>query len=150
MFRKTILTTFFILGLFTAFQAHAHDGATGVVKERMDLMKVIGKNTKAIAPIAMGAADMDLKAVEKGAMAISRAAKLVVDKFPKGSISMVSEAKENIWTNWEEFSGQLNMMAIDANNLAKLAQDQEEFELLEAFEKLVAGCKKCHREYRQK
>ncbi len=150
MFRKTLMIAALSAAFFSMTSAQAHDGAMGVVKERMELMKIIGKNTKAIAPIAMGSADMDLKAVETGAMAIQQAAKKVVLKFPKGSTSDVSEAKANIWTDWEKFVGLMKSLSEDAGGLAQLARDGEDFELTDAFSKMSNNCKKCHTDFRQK
>jgi len=130
--------------------AMAHDGATGIVKERMDMMKVIADNTKKIAPIAMGSADMDLKAVVDSAGIIAATAKMVSKKFPEGSTSMASEAKENIWTNWDQFNGLMLSLEKDAMDLRNLAQAGEEFELLDAFGKMSNNCKKCHTDFRQK
>lgn len=136
--------------LFSVSIASAHEGAEGVVKERMELMKTIGKNTKRIAPIAMGSADMDLKAVEESATEIANAAKMAIHKFPKGSTSMVSEAKENIWTDWEKFEGLMKSLTADAEALAELAKKGEEFELGDGFGKMASNCKKCHTDFRQK
>jgi len=150
MFHKTLAfctigATF--LALSTAF---AHDGATGVIKERMDLMKIIGKNTKMIAPMATGGADLDLKAVGASAAAISEAAKQAASKFPEGSLSEQSEAKPNIWTDWEKFSGLIESLAADSAALATAASNGDDAAILPAFGKMTGNCKTCHTEFRQK
>ncbi|NVK17226.1 MAG: cytochrome c [Methylocystaceae bacterium] len=150
MFRRTQPAILFSIIFLSLSGAQAHDGATGVVKERMDLMKTIGKNTKMVAPIAMGSADMDLKAVEDGATAIQNAAIMALEKFPEGSTSEHSEAKANIWTDWDKFSGLMKSLAADAGALAQLAKDDEDFELTDAFSKMANNCKNCHTEFRQK
>lgn len=134
----------------SSFGAQAHEGATGVVKERMELMKSIGTNTKTIAPIAMGSMDMDLKAVEEGAEAIAEAAKKALTKYPEGSKDAITEAKENVWTDWQKFEELMNDLSSNADTLAKLAREGEEFELTDAFTKIATTCKKCHMEFRAK
>ncbi|WP_417795260.1 c-type cytochrome [Terasakiella pusilla] len=150
MFHKTFLTVAISALLLSSFSANAHDGATGVVKERMDLMKSIGKNTKTIAPIAMGSMDMDLKTVEEGATNIAKAAKEALTKYPEGSLDDITEAKENIWTDWAKFEDLMKDLSSNAEALAKLAADGEEFELTDAFTKMAGTCKKCHMEFRVK
>lgn len=150
MFRKIVMAAAISGAFFALTPAQAHDGATGVVKERMDLMKTIGKNTKMVAPIAMGSADMNLKAVEEGATAIQKAATMALEKFPEGSTSEKSEAKANIWTDWDTFSSLMKSLADDAGALAQLAKDGEDFELTDAFGKMASNCKKCHTDFRQK
>ncbi len=136
--------------VFSTGAVMAHEGATGVIKERMELMKTIGKNTKVIAPIATGAMDMDLKTVEKLADQIAKNAKAMLDKFPAGSNSHVSEAKDEIWQDWEKFTGLMKDLSTNAAALAKLAKDGEEFELEEAFNKVRGNCRQCHRSFREK
>jgi cytochrome c556 len=150
MFRKALMIAVIGSALFSLTSAHAHSGAEGVIKERMELMKSIGKNVKMIAPIATGAADMNLKAVEEAALAISEAAATAPTKFTKGSLSKESEAKAEIWDNWAEFEGLLNNLSADAAKLSQLAKAGEEFELAEQFGKMTKNCKACHTKFREK
>lgn len=150
MFHKSLPFCAFGAALLTLSAAFAHDGATGVVKERMDLMKIIGKNTKAIAPIATGAADLDLNIVANSANAIAAAAQQAAHKFPEGSLSEHSEAKPNIWTDWNKFSGLIKTLANDARALENIAKSGDEAALLPAFGKMTENCKSCHTEFRQK
>lgn len=150
MLRKFSILAVLSAILLSPLAAYAHGSAVGIVKERMDLMKFIGQNTKLIAPIAMGSADMNLKAVESAAKAISEAAAKAAAKFPEHSTSMTSEAKPNIWENWAEFEGLLNKLSQDAAKLSQMAKDEEEFELIDQFGKMANNCKTCHTKFRQK
>jgi len=150
MIGKKIIATAICGVCLASVSVHAHDGATGVVKERMELMKTIGKNTKALAPMATGMADMDLAAVEKAAGAIAATAPKVADKFPKNSLSEASEAKANIWENWDKFTGLLDSLAKDARALEAAAKAGKEDAILPAFGKMTKNCKDCHTEFRQK
>lgn len=149
MFRKSLLALTVSAILFALNPALAHDGATGIIKERMKVMKFIGQNTKMIAPFAMGALDMNYKSVETSAQQISMAAESALAKFPKGSTSEESEAKPNIWENWAEFEGLLKKLSADAAQLQEMAKN-EEFDLQEQFEKMAGNCKTCHTKFRQK
>ncbi len=150
MFSKKLLCAIACAIAFSTSPLMAHDGATGVVKERMDLMKTIGKNTKAIAPIAMGSAEMNLKAVEEAATTISNAAKEAVTKFPEGSHTKETAAKIEVWAKWDEFAGLMKSLETDSAKLAAMAKAGEEFELIDGFNKMISNCKNCHTKFRNK
>ncbi len=150
MIRKSILSLAVAGALLSSFtSAQAHDGATGIIKERMKVMKFIAQNTKMIAPYAMGSSEMNFKAVEGAAMQISMAAQNVMAKFPKGSTSEESEAKPNIWENWDEFLDMLTTLSADAAKLSVIAKNNEDG-VMEQFGKMTGNCKSCHTKYRQK
>lgn len=95
--------------------AVAHGGATGIVKERMDAMGVMGKVMKSLSAMMRGETKYDAGAVRKGAQAIEvHSGEALTKLFPKDSIMGPSEAKPEIWSNWQEFvdlSGQLKLFA---------------------------------------
>ena len=150
MFRTGLLAIAITATLFTLSPALAHDGAVGVIKERMKLMKFMGQNTKQIAPYAMGSLEMNLKAVEGAAINISIAAKNAIAKFPEHSISKESEAKPNIWENWGEFKTLLEKLSEDAGVLAQMAKDGKDTDIGMQFGKMANNCKTCHTKFRQK
>ena len=83
----------------------AHGGATGIVKERMDGMVALGKAVKAITPMMMGQETYDAdKVVEFGASVRAHSGEALTKLFPEGSGGMLSEAKENVWSDWDEFA----------------------------------------------
>jgi cytochrome c556 len=76
--------------------AVAHQGATGIVKERMDTMSEIASNMKALA--AMVKSDkVDPDAAREIGSRVAEQARLFPTQFPKGSLSKVSEARAQIW-----------------------------------------------------
>lgn len=149
MLRKNLalLTVLFCLVSFQS--THAHEGAVGIVKERMKVMEFIAQNVKMIAPFIMGSLDMNYNAVAGSASQISMAVDTVLTKFPEGSLSEESEAKPEIWQNWNEFETLFKKLATDAGKLAQMAKD-EEFDLMEQFQTMTSNCKTCHTKFRQK
>lgn len=112
------LSVFFLSGALVVSgvaAAVAHGGATGIVKERMDAMGAMGKAMKSLSAIMRGETEYDAKAVRKGAEILqSHSGEALTKQFPEGSIEGPSEAKPEIWSNWEEFSsisGQLELFA---------------------------------------
>jgi len=88
-----------------AAAALAHSGASGIVKQRMDAMGVMGDTVKALSEMMRGEKAYDPDAVRAGAARIrSHAGEALLKQFPEGSRSGPSEAKEEIWSNWDEFA----------------------------------------------
>ena len=94
----------------------AHGGATGVVKERMDLMDNLKGAIKNLKPIFRGKKDYDVEQIKQYALVIrDNAGDHMTKLFPEGSLQKPSEAKPEIWIEWEEFQR-------IANNLERLGQ----------------------------
>ncbi|WP_193175433.1 c-type cytochrome [Oricola nitratireducens] len=103
------------LGLASVAAAYAHGGATGIVKERMEAMESMGDVVKKLSAVMRGETEYDAAAVKAGAETIRKhAGKAITELFPEGSAGGPSEAKPDIWSNWDEFSalaGQLETLA---------------------------------------
>lgn len=126
----------------------AHEGAEGVVKERMDAMSAIGQANKPLAGIARGRADFDLKTVQENARIIAdNAGASFVDLFPEGSLTGETEAKADIWENFDDFAKFAK--ELEENALA-LSQIESEAEFAAAFKAVGNTCSGCHKKYREK
>lgn len=98
----------------SALSAFAHGGATGIVKERMDGMATMGGAVKTISRM-FRSGNYDAELVKTGADAILKhSGEQLLSLFPKGSDGGSSEAKPEIWTDWDGFESlaeQLNVYA---------------------------------------
>lgn len=111
-----------ISGLSTL--ALAHGGATGIVKERMDGMMAMSKIVKSLSAMMRGDTEYDADAVKAGAAAIkSHAGETLTALFPEGSASDKSEAKPEIWSDWETFSAYAEQLEVYADGLAAAADN---------------------------
>ena len=105
-----------ISGLSTL--ALAHSGATGIVKERMDGMKAMSEVVKSLSAMMRGDTTYDPETVRKGAAVIrSHAGKGLTNLFPEGSQKHGSEAKPEIWSNWQMFSEFASQLEVYAEGL---------------------------------
>ena len=141
-----------VLVLLTAGSAVlAHNGATGIVKERMEAMKSIAGATKGIAKLDwsdVGAARMQ---ATKHAVTLQKHAADINRLFPEGSIMGPSEAIPAIWDRPAEFAkiaAALEKAASDFSAVAANASSKEE--ILPQFEAIGATCKACHEDFRKK
>ncbi len=129
--------------------AVAHMSATGVVKERMMLMKDISKNMREIASMMKGEADYDSEKISRFASNIaSKGGERITKLFPDGSLDEPTEALPSIWQDWAKFKAVSGQLEIAANDLKATSGDQ--FDAMGAFQKLAQTCGACHRTFRQK
>ncbi len=129
--------------------ALAHSGATGIVKQRMDVMSDVGEQMKTIAAIMKGEVAFDGQVVSSAAAKMATHAEMIPQLFPEGSIDGPSEALPAIWQDWEEFTQLGSSLKDKAGALASVAQTAKSpTDLTEALVAVGATCKGCHEKFR--
>lgn len=119
-----VMTIAGTLVLAGAAAALAHGGATGIVKERMDAMDEMGDVMKSLSSIMRGDKDYDAAAVRSGAEVIqSHSGEALTKLFPEHSIEGPSEAKPEIWSNWQEFKSLADQLELFAAALGQGADN---------------------------
>jgi cytochrome c556 len=127
--------------------AAAHEHATGVVKERMDLMETMSRRLKAIRERIDGKRDLD--AIKGDAEGIASLAPHVAHLFPKGSTQRPTDARNTIWQNWADFERKATVLETESKKLADTRPD--DFGALSAQVRAVSdACGACHQAYRVK
>lgn len=149
------LTGVVTLTLFMGTLAVAHQGATGVVKERMDQMGGVAKAMKALGAMFKGEQPYDAEAARalSSTIAASSGSELSV-LFPKHSMDPPTEARHEIWTDWDKFSSLADEMQASALALAKGAANPADGSAgpkpVDLFRELAGTCKACHQDFRIK
>jgi cytochrome c556 len=139
-------------GVLTAISMWAapgsgHEHATGVVKERMDMMEAMAKSMKVITDRIKN--KRDLAAVKTEAEAIAEHAPHMTHLFPPGSRQPPTDARATIWQSWPDFEGKARALAIESAKLAKM--DLGNFAAVSAqVEAVSRSCTACHAKYRVK
>jgi cytochrome c556 len=112
---------------------------------RSDLMKIVGKNTGILGDMASGKAAHDAAAAEGAKAAIIEAAgKIEATFMEQGAADPASEAKPEIWTNWDAFLADAKALSDAAG-----AMDVASAETIGAGMAALGGaCKDCHTEFR--
>ena len=112
------------MAIAAAATAYAHGGATGIVKERMDAMGAMGNAVKTIAPMMRGEAEYDANVVRSAAETFKAHAGIEMTRlFPEGSGGAPSEARGEVWTNWDEFAEIAKQLEIYAKGMAAAAEN---------------------------
>lgn len=106
----------------TAVTAWAHGGATGVVKERMELMEKMGDDMKALTAMMRGVQPYDAAAVRQLAERMrAHGGDAITSLFPEGSLDKPSEARPRIWRDWPRFEALSARLSEVAGALAAAA-----------------------------
>lgn len=83
----------------------AHNGATGMVMERMNGMTSMRDVMRDLAPMMQGEVAFDVRAVQTaGATLMAHSGENMSKLFPKEAIPAASYAKEEIWSDWDKFA----------------------------------------------
>jgi cytochrome c556 len=114
-------------------------------KARSDLMRVVGKNTGILGDMAGGKAAYDAAAAETAKAAIVEAAGMIEATFKdQGAADPASEAKPEIWANWDYFLANAKALGDAAG-----AMDIASAETIGAGMGALGGaCKDCHTDFR--
>ena len=124
----------------------AHEGATGIIKERMERFKENKEGMKVI----KGNLGKDTTLIAQKASEIETWANEMANFFPEGSNQAPSEALSTIWTNFEDFKAKAVANATAASDLKTLAQSgADESALINGFKALGKTCKDCHNDYKE-
>ena len=122
--RQMKLTTGLIaMGIaFTGATALAHSGASGIVLERMKGMTAMRDVMRDLAPIIQGAQPYDALAVsEAGYVIAAHSGDTMRALFPDNSLSGVTYAKSNIWSEWQEFAALADELGVYGKALSSAA-----------------------------
>jgi len=139
------------LAMSASITATAHEGASGVVKERMDDMETIGQQVKIMVPMLKGTLPYDPTQVATSAGIIERHSGDSFTKlFPEDSTGKPSEALPEIWDEWEKFSDIASELELSANALKTVAVNNGSVDDFKAaLGAMLKTCKSCHSSFRE-
>ena len=130
--------------------AAAHMGATGVVKERMELMKTVANANKSIRDMVGGKETLDITKVASAAKTIAEHGTRIAALFPAGTGGGVSEAAPKIWEDPDGFKARADATVKAARALEAAAKLNDLPAVSQASRALGRTCSGCHRDYRIK
>lgn len=145
--KKAVFAAWFLVTLLTASFVGAHQGATGIVKERMDAFKRSQTQLKAAAKAAKSG---EFETVERLAQSLSEWGRIMPSTFPEGSLYPPSEASPDIWTDFARFTALAQDFSASADRLAVAATAQDGQSVMNAIGAVGHSCKSCHKLFREK
>ncbi|MEL6947634.1 MAG: cytochrome c [Pseudomonadota bacterium] len=131
--------------------AFPHQGATGIVKERMDAMKSVAAATKALARLSWSDIPKARQSAAGHARTISAHADEMLALFPAGSAQHPSEAAATIWTRPDAFARLAKAMGTAADDILRASKTAtSNADLAPPFKAMSATCASCHSAFRIK
>jgi cytochrome c556 len=134
----------------------------------MDGMVTLAKSMKAIAIQVKGSTNPNPAALKTAAETLQRhAGETMLALFPEGSTQKASEARAEIWQNWDRFALLAKQLKVQAQGLAMAAEnplsgiepvqrnnralsDYAQMAPDEVFTLVTKTCASCHRDFRLK
>ena len=126
----------------------AHDGAKGVVKERMDAMKDMSRASKTLSEMFKGERKYDPILATRLATEIATDTDKLQGMFPPGSTEAPSRTLPSAWTDRKGFVDAFAALKSEALKLAQTAQGGSQREAMVQFFRMSRSCSSCHRSYR--
>lgn len=145
--KETMVTALLAFAAVTIPPALAHEGATGIVKQRMEAMRSMGDAMKELAAMLRGKQAYDADRVRDLASRIAmHGGDTLVELFPEDSIEGPSEALPAIWEDGQGFAELAQALQTNAGALSDSAGAQPE--AAAAFAGLGRTCSACHKDFR--
>lgn len=132
-----------------AAAAGAAGAADDPIKARQELMKSVGKSTKAMAQMVKGEAPYEAGQVKKAADTIAAVPAKYVTLFPEGSGEGDTEAGPKIWSDMDGFKAEAEKLEASAKEVSAATGNGEDA-FKAAFVEMTQNCKSCHEGYRVK
>ncbi len=144
------LSALLLLGALAQPALAAESAKERAIEYRQGLMEVLGWNLKAMAEVVKGEAPYDKAAFARHARDLASAAQLDLLKgFPEDSVSDESDAKDEIWLQWQAFSDRFRTLQEESGKLAALSASGDLEKIRPQFQETAAACKGCHQEFKK-
>jgi cytochrome c556 len=134
-------------GLSASVSSHAQDNMM-LMKDRVALMKAMGKNLGMIGKAAKGETTADYPALSEAAAVIRDNAGKLKGMFPTGSGGGESRALPAVWQDKADFDARLVKLANAADAFANDAASKQMNDLQASFGAVASNCGGCHKMYR--
>ena len=139
---------FILILMIFSFNVSSHEGATGIIKERMDNFKSSQKKLK---QIKNSLNKPDFETIQNLSKELENWGSEMVNFFPKDSMASVSnksQASNDIWNNFDQFKQLAYNFEKASNNLHQISKNKDSQNLKEAFYKLAGTCSACHKSFK--
>lgn len=136
-----------------SFDVTAHNGATGIVKDRMDAMSDMGDAMKIMADMMKGKRSFEIEIVRDSADSLATHSRGLVAYFPDTEASRMSkesDALPKIWTSWDQFQELSIDLEITVDALKQASEkDLDKRAFRRVFSKTAKACSACHDDFRR-
>lgn len=128
----------------------AHQGAQGVVKERMEVMKDMAATMKSVAAGIKAGPAADGSAIAHDVRELAARAGALPSLFPAGSDHHPTKALPTVWQDRDSFRNLSEELAQRAEALAAAAAQGDRGDMALRFKAVGETCRACHTDFRAK
>jgi len=138
----------------------AHEGASGIIKQRMDAMKSMADYAKTVGDMFKGKTTLDISMISAASADFVRHGQVIPTQFPDTPESregLITEALPIIWDDWQQFTALAERFTRDSRQLGVIAAKLQSSGTLDStstrtlrsvFFKSVKSCSDCHEHFR--
>lgn len=151
--KKLITATFASALVFSTSTIGAREGESAkekAVEYRHGVMEVFSWNLSAMGSMVKGETPYEKAVFERHARDLANAAQLdLLSGFPEDSVTDESDAKDEIWLNWKEFTEKFQNLQTQSAKLVEVSASGDMEKIKPQFKEAADACKGCHREFKQ-
>ncbi|MEM9301556.1 MAG: cytochrome c [Pseudomonadota bacterium] len=118
------------------------------IEHRQSLYQVIAWNFGPLRGMAQGKIDFDADEAELRATRIAQISLMLDEVYTDSDTASGSDAKDEIWENWDDFEMKLANFKTEAATLATVAATGDADATKAQFGKMAGTCKACHDDYK--
>jgi len=127
--------------------ATSGDGGASAIENRIKVMKTTGKNMGGIGDIMKN--KQPVAPIVQHAQEINAQAKLMAAAFEKKVTEGKTDAKAEIWSNWDKFKEISKRLESESATLVQVASGGDAAAIGEQIKKVGGACKACHDDFRK-
>jgi cytochrome c556 len=142
--RKCLILALVTYCLFSTQYALADD-----LEYRQGLMDVYVWNIKPMGSMVKGKIPFDAEKFKHHATDLATATTLdLLAGYPEGSNQGETDALDEIWLDWDDFTAMNEQMKEKAAELERISASGDLEKIRPAYKALAAACKQCHKKYK--
>lgn len=145
---KYRLSAVVITILATGVAAVAHEGATGVVAERMVVMKHMAESMKTVGEMLSGRREFDAIAVRAGVAALHENCHQTREQFSSATKDHASRASSAVWEKPVEFKAEMEVFDAAVKALVAASETGNLDAMRVPFKDVGQSCSSCHEQFR--
>lgn len=145
--RKYRLIAFFIAALATG-AAVAHEGAMGVIAERMSVMKEMALSMRTVGEMLNGREAFDADSAKASVAALHQNCHQARAQFSSGTTDRASRASSAVWEKPNEFKTEMDQFDAAVKALVAASEAGNLDGMRGPFEDVGRSCSSCHERFR--
>lgn len=152
LFQKTLAIIFAAASIATVSSVMADEQKTpeeAAIDYRKASFGMIKHHFGPMGAMVKGDKEFNAEEFAKNAEAVATLSKFPMNGFIAGSDMGETEAKDNIWSNMDDFKKKMETFQIEAASLAEIAKGGDMAGIKPQFGKVGESCKACHKEYKE-